>query len=117
MHSMETPVTQTTDNILKAIDKQHLTAVNLLDMSKVFDSIDHGILFVKPQDVCASQFMINWFHSDLTSRYQVVTIGTAVSHPLQVVSGVPLGSILGPLLLNIYVNYLPSVPQHNFSHS
>jgi len=53
-HSTETSVIQTTDIILSAIDKKHLTAVILLDMSKAFDSIDHTLLLVKLQDVGAS---------------------------------------------------------------
>ena len=44
-HSTETSVIQTTNMILSAIDKKHLMAVVLLDMSKAFDSIDHNLLF------------------------------------------------------------------------
>ena len=60
-HSTETSVIQTTDVILSAIDKKHLTAVVLLDMSKAFDSIDHNLLLVKFEDVGASPLAIQWF--------------------------------------------------------
>ena len=70
---------QTTDMILSAIDKKHLTAVILLHMSKAFDSMNHNLLLVKLQDVGASPLALQWFHSYLTARYQVVTIGTASS--------------------------------------
>jgi len=98
--------------VLSAIDKKHLTAVILLDMSKAFDSMDHNLLLVKLQDVGASPLALQWFRSYLTARYQVVTIGTASSERLQVASGVLQGSILGPLLFSIYMNDLPLVPQH-----
>jgi len=106
-HSTETSVIQTTDMILGAIDKKQLTAVVLLDMSKAFDSINHNMLLVKLQDVGASPSAIQWFRSYLTSCYQVVTIDR-----LQVVNGVPQGSILEPLLFSIYMNYLPSIPRY-----
>ena len=71
-HSKESSVIQTTDMILRVIDKKHLTAVILLDMSKAFDSIDHNLLLVKLQDVSASPLALQWFRSYLTARYQVV---------------------------------------------
>lgn len=94
-HSTETSVIQTTDVILSAIDKKHLTAVVLLDMSKAFDSIDHNLLLVKFEDVGASPLAIQWVCSYLTSRYEDVVIGTAVSERLQqVVYLLPWGTLL-----------------------
>ena len=53
-----------------------------------------------------------WFRRYSSNRYQAVRINTALSEPLLMRSGVPQGSILGPLLFIVYANDLPSIPQH-----
>ena len=54
-HSTETTLIHTTDQILRAIDNKQLTATVLLDMSKALDSLHHGILLTKLQDVGVSK--------------------------------------------------------------
>ena len=95
-HSTETTLIRTTDFILNAMDKRKITAIVLLDMSKAFDSINHGILLKKLQDVGVSRSVLQWFDSYLSNRSQVVHIHSALSDSLSVVNGVPQGSILRP---------------------
>ena len=82
----------------------------LLDLSKAFDSLDHGILLTKLQSLGLSHSALEWFRSYLSERSQYVRIGSEVSDLKHIAYGVPQGSILGPALFNIYLNKLPTIP-------
>ena len=102
---------ETTDIILEAMDKQKVTAVVLLDVSKAFDSLSHDILLLKLQDIGLSSAALNWFSSYLCNRFQAVRINSQLSDKLPIQSRVPQGSIFGPTLFNIYVNDFLSDPR------
>ena len=101
-HSTETSLVASTDTILEAIDNRKLTAVVYLDMSKAFDSINHGILLRKLKTIGLAPSAISWFNSYLSQRSQVVRINAELSDALPVMCGVPQGSVLGALLFSIY---------------
>lgn len=108
-HSTETLQLFLTECIYQSIDRKNLTAVILLDLSKAFDSISHDILLEKLRKFGTSASATVWFRSYLSERVQSVRVGPHLSDMQRVTHGVPQGSILGPLLFNLYVNEISSM--------
>ena len=81
----------------------------MLDLSKAFDSIHDETLLMKLRTLGVSDGTLSWFASYLSDRQQRVRINSSLSNSLTIRHGVPQGSILGPLLFNLYINDLPSV--------
>ena len=93
----------------KALDeKKQLDAV-FLDYSKAFDSVSFNCLLRELYGVGIRGNLLSWFRSYLTDRLHMTVIDGCASSLLPISSGVPQGSILGPLLFIIYINSAPSV--------
>ena len=93
----------------KLLDKRIQTDIVYLDFAKAFDRVDHQLLLKKLKNFGVGENLLEWFHSYLKDRCQRVVVHGKASQELPVLSGIPQGSILGPLLFFIYVNDLPHI--------
>ena len=106
-HSTEIAALELTDRIITALDN-HNTPLNIfLDLSKAFDTIYHTILLDKLLYYGIRGTAYNLLRSYLAKTEQFVELNDTASNTLPIVTGVPQGSILGPLLFLIYINDFP----------
>ena len=108
-HSTELASMRLIDNLLKEMDKNNVPLNIYIDLSKAFDTLDHEILLSKLHFYGIGGFENNLFRSYLTQRHQYVDYNGSHSATKIIGTGVPQGSILGPLLFLIYINDLASV--------
>lgn len=104
-HSTETALLHVLNSVYSAADNKKATLLVGLDISAAFDTIEHHILI----DRFESEFgvdgaALNWLRSYLSDRLQFVKLGDHSSATQHCASGVPQGSVLGPLLFTAYAS-------------
>ena len=106
-HSTSKALTQMTDDWLREIDDNMIVGAVLLDFGAAFDIIDHSLLLEKTMCYGFTPPAIIWIKSYLSSRTRRVFFNGSLSNIIQLESGIPQGSCLGPLLFSIFTNDMP----------
>ena len=96
--SCSTQLIEVIEHIGRLLDRGKQVDVIYLDMSKAFDEVSHKRLLSRLRDFGFGGNILKWFSSYLDNRYRQTTAFGVTSEPLLVTSGVPQGSILGPML-------------------
>ena len=102
-HSTETALLRVKNDILSAIDNKSGVFLALIDLSAAFDTVDHEILITFLEDTIGIKgAALDWFRSYLSGRMQCISIDNVMSNLVELLFGVPQGSVMGPFKFCVY---------------
>ena len=116
--SCETALVKISNDILSLLDTKSNAVLLLFDLTAAFDTENHNLLLAKLfENFGFADNALKWFSTYLENRsYYVKGVNDSVSHVVKVTSGVPQGSILGPVLFNLYFKDAEMIAKsHGFS--
>ena len=101
------------DDVLSGLTNNLDTDAIYLDYAKAFDKVDHNLLLKKLKLYGFCDSLVNWIESFLTNRSQKVVLNGVLSQVSKIISGVPQGTVLGPVLFILFINDMGTCVKHS----